>query len=155
VFDARRDHACAAVLAAPMMLHPRLAAAMASLALVAGCAARQPVLYRDATYTERGPTVADRTVRECMQAAEVYGEASVVPVVARDTAIGSVVGAAGGAVGGAIWGNAGIGAASGAAAGAVSSLLFSAIQPRRPDPVYMAGVTRCLHDRGYEVLAWQ
>ena len=85
----------------------------------------------------------------------MYGSSDPTAGVARDTFIGSVVGAAGGAVGGAIWGNPGIGAASGAAAGAVSSLLYSAIQPREPTPAFKAGVTRCLHDRGYDVLAWQ
>jgi hypothetical protein len=143
------------VLAEPMMTLPRVAAGVAALALVAGCAARQPVLYRNATYDERGPAVADQSVGECMQEAEVYGQSNPAPAIVRDTFIGSVVGAAGGVVGGAIWGNPGIGAASGAAAGAVSSLLYSAIQPRPADPAYMAGVTRCLHDRGYEVLAWQ
>lgn len=137
-----------------MTMLPRAGAAMAAVVLVAGCAARQPVLYRNAAYTQE-PTVADRTVGQCMQEAEVYGDADPVPGVARDTLIGSVVGAAGGAVGGAIWGNPGIGAASGAAAGAVSSLLFSAIQPRDPSPAYKAGVTRCLQDHGYDVIAWQ
>lgn len=127
---------------------------MAALALVAGCAARQPVLYRNAAYTD-GPQVADETVERCKQEAEAYGGTDAVPGFARDTLIGSVVGAAGGAVGGAIWGNPAIGAASGAAGGAVSALLYSAIQPRDPNPAYKAGVTRCLQDRGYEVIAWQ
>ncbi len=137
-----------------MMMLPRAAAVMAAVALVAGCAARQPVLYRNAAYTQ-GPEVADETVGRCMQDAQVYGEASPVPGFARDTLIGSVVGAAGGAVGGAIWGNPAIGAASGAAGGAVSALLYSAISPREPSPAYRAGVTRCLQDHGYEVIAWQ
>jgi outer membrane lipoprotein SlyB len=137
----------------PPTRFPGIAVALAA-ALAAGCAARQPVLYHNAAYAE-APATADESVGQCMREGETYGTPEVVPPVARDTVIGTIVGAAGGAVGGAIWGNPGIGAASGAAAGAVSSLIFSAIQPRDPNPAYKAGVTRCLQDRGYEVIAWQ
>ena len=61
------------------------------------------------------------------------------------------VGAVGGAVTG---GGAGTGAIVGAAIGGTAALIQSALRRSGPDPTFKAHVSKCLKDRGYDVIGW-
>ena len=134
----------------------RLPALAAALVLVAGCAARRPVLYPNEALQKAGPSGADRDIAECLELADGYvksgGKSG---QVARDAAIGGGTGAAAGAVGGAIYGSAGRGAAAGAATGVTAGLLHGLFSNGGPSPIYQNYVNTCLGDRGYRVIGWQ
>jgi hypothetical protein len=137
----------------------------AALALVLGCAS-QPVLYPNEQYQAAGEAGARADVEECRRLAKLHGAdgGGAGGSVARDTATGAVIGggagAASGAAVGAIVGSAGRGAAAGAAGGAAwaatSALLRGMFRPRaeRSD-LEQAFVTRCLRERGYDVMGWK
>jgi hypothetical protein len=104
----------------------------------------------------------EQDIETCKQMAESAGaeeDSGKAGRVARSTAVGAGVGAASGAVGGAISGAAGQGSLIGAATGAVWGLLTGLLQaaggPAQPNEAYRNFVTRCLHDKGYEVTGWQ
>ncbi len=123
--------------------------------LAAGCAARHPVLYQDARFTDDGPEVTSARVAECEAFAAQHDDPSPAPAIARDTAVGTLTGAVAGVVGGAIWGNPGTGAAAGAAGGAAAALFNSLLfRPHEPSPVYRTAVETCLADGGYRVIGW-
>jgi outer membrane lipoprotein SlyB len=124
--------------------------------LLAGCAARNPVLYPNEQMQRVGSAAAERDIEECKSRAEQYvkdpgrgGD------IARDTAIGAGTGAAVGAAVGAVGGNAGRGAAQGAAGGATGGLIHGIFSGSEPSPVYKNFVERCLRERGYEPIGWQ
>src|SRR5512143_1644669 len=100
-----------------------------SLALVvAGCAARRPVLYPNEQFNKVGDAAAQRDIDDCLQRASQYVKsggqsAQTAKQVGERAALGGGVGAASGAVGGAIAGNPGEGAAIGAASGATAGIL--------------------------------
>jgi outer membrane lipoprotein SlyB len=131
--------------------------------LVAGCAARRPVLYPNEQFNKVGDAVAQRDIDDCMQRASQYVKsggqsAQVAKQVGGRAAVGGGVGAASGAVGGAIAGNPGEGAAIGAASGATAGLLsglFDSWGTNEVDPVYANFVDRCLRERGYEPIGWK
>jgi hypothetical protein len=125
-------------------------------ALAAGCSAKRPVLYPNATYQQAGIEVSQADVDACMQLAETgVGDTSTAEDTAGRTAVGAGAGAAIGAVGGAVSGHAGTGAAVGAATGATGGLLSGLWRAREHDPVYMNYVERCLRDKGYEPIGWR
>jgi outer membrane lipoprotein SlyB len=133
------------------------------LLVVAGCAARRPVLYPNEQFNKVGDAAAQRDIDDCMQRASQYvksggHEAQVAQQVGGRAAVGAGVGAASGAVGGAIAGNPGEGAAVGAASGATAGLLsglFDSWGSKEVDPVYANFVDRCLRERGYEPIGWK
>jgi outer membrane lipoprotein SlyB len=136
-----------------MLKRPALLATI--LFVAAGCTARRPVLYPNATLDKAGPAGADRDIAECMQLADGYVKSGGKSrEVARDAAVGGGTGAAAGAVGGAIYGNPGQGAAAGAAAGVTAGLLHGLFRESGPSPVYQNYVNTCLSDRGYRVIGW-
>ena len=126
------------------------------LASLVGCAARRPVLYPNEHLLQVGSDAAEQDVDECIHLAKEHvSSAEGGGDVARGTAEGAVVGAAGGAVGGAIWGHAGRGAAGGAAAGATAGLLHRLFRRSEPNEAHKSFVSRCLGDKGYELIGWQ
>jgi hypothetical protein len=133
--------------------------------LVLGCAS-QPVLYPNEQYRAAGEAGARADVEECRRLAEQHGadQPGAGAAVARETAASSVIGgatgAASGAAVGAIVGSAGRGAAAGAAGGAAwagtSALLRAILRPRaQRNDLEQAFVTRCLRERGYDVIGWK
>lgn len=123
---------------------------------LAGCAARDPVLYSSPEVASDRQAVAVQDVAECKQVGEAHASPDTGAEVARDTAAGGLLGAAGGAVAGAIYGNAARGTAAGAAGGAATGLLTNLIfKAQEPQPIYKAAVSECLAERGYRVIGWR
>ncbi len=129
-----------------------------SLLLSVGCGARRPVLYPNAHFHAVGEARVREDVDRCIRSAEdfgtpVYGGAEV----ARDTAVG---GAIGGASAGA-WGlvrnkeDAGNRALAGAAAGGAAGLVRGALRVGKPSQTFKGFVSRCLKERGYDVVGWR
>jgi hypothetical protein len=136
-----------------------------ALALLVGCAS-QPVFYPNDRYQAAGETGARADVADCRRLAELHGADSTGSggSLARETATGAVIGgatgAASGAAVGAIVGSAGRGAAAGAAGGAAwagtSALLRAILRPRaQRNDLEQAFMTRCLRERGYDVIGWK
>ena len=139
-----------------MSIH-RLAVAASALALLAACASTvEPVLYPNDHYKQVGETQAQKDVDACKQEAAKHGAGgSQLADTAKDTAIGAAAGGAIGAVGGAVTGgSAGTGAIVGAAIGGTAALIQSALKRSGPDPTFKAHVSKCLKDRGYDVIGW-
>jgi hypothetical protein len=136
---------------------------VSTVLVVAGCAARRPVLYPNEQLNKVGDAAAQHDVDDCMSRADQYvksgGQAAqTAKQVGGRTAVGAGVGAASGAVGGAIAGNPGQGAAIGAASGATAGLLsglFDSWGSKEVDPVYANFVDRCLRERGYDPIGWK
>ena len=124
--------------------------------LMAGCAAKRPVLYPNAQLERVGAAVAQRDIDACIALAKAGGaDTDREGRVAGSTAAGAVVGGATGAATGAVLGNAGRGAGAGAAGGAAAGLFRGLFRAREPDPVHRAWVEKCLRDRGYEPVGWK
>ncbi len=136
-----------------------------SLALVvfAGCSNRRPVVYPNEMAQKVGPAGVAADIDECLRRGDEFTTGSgrsgeVAGDAAGRAVVGAGVGAAAGAAGGAIYGDAGRWAASGAAGGATAGLLSGMIDGMRrrdPDPVYSNFVTRCLSEKGYQVIGWE
>lgn len=140
----------------------RIAAVAIVVSSLAACSASRPVVYPNEKTKRVGPNVVADDIDECMRRAREFAGGGRGGEVARDTAgrtvVGAGVGAAAGAAGGAIYGDAARGAASGAAGGAAAGMmsgLFSGWGRNEPDPVFKNFVTRCLNERGYEVIGWR
>lgn len=139
-----------------MSIH-RLAVVLSALGLLAACASTvEPVLYPNDHYKQVGEAQAQKDVESCKQEAAKHGAGgSQVADAAKDTAIGAAAGGAIGAVGGAVaGGGAGTGAIVGAAIGGTAALIQSALRRSGPDPTFKAHVSKCLKDRGYDVIGW-
>ncbi len=140
-----------------MSIH-RFAVTAGALALLAACASTvEPVLYPNDHYKQAGEAQAQKDIEACKQDAAKHGAGggSQVANTARDTAIGAAAGGAIGAVGGAVTGGgAGTGAIVGAAIGGTAALIQSALRRSGPDPTFKAHVSKCLKDRGYDVIGW-
>lgn len=145
---------------------PGTAAWLLAVSFLAGCSSPKPILYPNAHLQEVGETVAEEEIELCQEAAEDAGAkpksgqaGDTATRTATGAAMGSAAGAAGGAVGGAIRGNPGrgamTGAAAGAAGGATRGLLRSLFSRRQPSQVYKQYVSRCLRERGYDVVGWK
>ena len=125
------------------------------IALLAGCAAQQPVLYPNTRYNTVGPAVAKADVRDCIAMANRSGANSDrYQEVLEDTAKGAAIGGASGAVSGAIVGRAGQGAAVGAAGGSTAALLYGVLESDEPNDLHRRFVDRCLRDKGYDPIGW-
>ncbi|ODN42034.1 cell envelope biogenesis protein OmpA [Piscirickettsia litoralis] len=125
--------------------------------MLVGCAST-PQLYPNAKYKRVGKVVAQKDIDLCTQEANEYLKSSKAKQVLKGAGSGAAVGAAGGAavgvVGGLIsggWGSllgstavgAGVGAAAGGTAAGIS-----------PDQLKQRYISKCLTDKGYEVLGW-
>jgi uncharacterized protein YcfJ len=126
-------------------------------AALAACArAEHPVLYPNAHLQQVGREQAERDIEACRTLASDYVEGTAAKDIGRGAAIGAAGGAAIGAVAGAVSGRgAGAGAAIGAATGGTAGVVHGAARETAPSPIYKQFVSRCLHDRGYDVLGWQ
>lgn len=140
-----------------MIVHRRLALGLVALLALGACArTEKPVLYPNAKLQQAGREQAERDIEACRQLASDYVENTAAKDIGKSAAIGAVGGAAVGAVGGAVSGHgAGRGAAIGAATGGTAGAVHGAAKQTGPSPVYKQFVTRCLRERGYEVLGWQ
>jgi hypothetical protein len=123
----------------------------------AACAARRPVLYPNTHLESVGRSQADVDIAECQALAKDYiASGGVTGEAAVAGGTGAAVGGAGGAAAGAAWGGrAGRGAAAGAAGGATAGVLHTLFRRREPSEAHKNFVTRCLADRGYDVIGWQ
>ncbi|MGH7835807.1 MAG: hypothetical protein ACREQK_19340 [Candidatus Binatia bacterium] len=134
-----------------------------SLGLTA-CSAQRPVLYPNERMKQVGTEAAERDINDCMRRGEQYVESGgrageVAGKAAAGTGAGAAIGGAAGGAGGAAIGHAGRGAAAGAAGGAAAGLTRAMLQgffePRGPDPALRNFVTRCLSEKGYDVVGWK
>ncbi len=125
--------------------------------LLNGCASPQPIIYPNERSASVDQSTIHKDISECKALAEQAGASSgnKATAVVADTAKSGAVGAASGAVGGAIAGSAGEGAAIGAASAATAGLIHGLFSESKPSSAYMAFVTRCLQDRGYEITGWE
>ena len=131
-------------------------AALACVLLLAGCAAKRPVLYPNDHYKYVGPAAAEADVDACISLAEAHNAKSDQSgEVASDTAIGAGVGAITGLAVGAVLGSAGRGAAAGGAGGAVSGLVRGLSKSNEPAPIFKGFVEQCLSERGYRTIGWE
>jgi uncharacterized protein YcfJ len=123
---------------------------------LAGCATTHPVLYPNERLQMVGQAAADADIAACRALADAAGTGphSGAEDAARNTVGGGALGAATGVVGGAVAGSPGTGAAIGAAAGATGGLLSSLFGGSQASPAYKSFMTRCLQERGYEVIGW-
>ncbi len=130
---------------------------LAAACLLTACATSKPVIYPNAHSRTVGQAQLEADILDCGRLASAAGadaDNEAVNRAAKRTVQGGGVGAASGAVGGAIAGNAGRGAAIGAASGATAGLLGSLLGDSKPNSAYRRFVSRCLADRGYEVIGW-
>jgi hypothetical protein len=126
--------------------------------LLAGCAARKPILYPNDHYRSVGAEVAERDIEDCQELAKDAGATpsqGKTSQVAGSTAVGGAAGSAAGAVGGAVVGRPGRGAMVGAASGATAGFLRGLFRRSPPSQAYVNYVNRCLKDRGYDVTGWE
>jgi hypothetical protein len=124
---------------------------------LAGCAKPEPVLYPNAHLNAVGQETAEWDIENCEELAESYGASDgddKTAQVAKNTAGGGAIGGAAGAAGGAVVGSAGRGAAVGAASGAAAGFMRALLREPEPSPAYRQFVSRCLGERGYEVVGW-
>ena len=127
-------------------------------ALLGGCASIQtPVLYPNAKFKQVGDASAQRDVDDCMALADKAGAASAASGsgAARGGMQGAAMGGAAAAVGSLIRGGnivsdtaagAAVGGAAGAAGGAFNN---------PGNSVHQNFVSRCLAERGYEIIGWK
>lgn len=133
-----------------------LAATLALVVPLAGCAAQRPVLYPNAKLQSVDAAQAQRDVDECIALAEQAGASgNRAAQVAETTATAGAIGAAGGAAAGAVRGRAGRGAAAGAAGGAAGGFVAGMIRSQKLDPVTKRWVEACLQERGYRTVGWK
>lgn len=127
---------------------------MISVFLLTGCSSG-PVLYPNAHLQRVGEAQAQRDVGECEALADQYVKSDAGIAAAKSTAIGGAGGAVIGGAAGAVTGSLGRGAGVGAAAGAAAGLVHGIIHASEPSPIFKNFVTRCLQERGYEVIGWE
>ena len=130
--------------------------------LLCACASPRPVLYPNYKLETVGQEVAEVEIEECLVLAEgaTGSDAGQAGRIAVDTAERAGAGAAAGAAGGASRGRAGVGAAIGAASAAAYTFVRGGLRwlfggRREPDRLQRTYVTRCLSDRGYDVIGWR
>lgn len=148
----------------PRLRHgPGLWTALASLALLGGCAssggrADNPVLYPNAAYKAIGEAAARQHLDQCMGLARQAGLQPGDNAAAQGAARGAAVAGVTAAVGGLVLGRGGLedavkrGAQSavvGAAAGGVSGAMSD-----RPNSTWRQFVHRCASEKGLEIIGW-
>jgi hypothetical protein len=124
--------------------------------LIAGCAAKRPVLYPNHHFKQMGETKAQEEIDACLQLAEASGaKADKGQKIGKNTAGAAIIGGASGAAWGAFFGDAGKHAGAGAAAAAAGALVHGAMRASDPDVIFRGFVERCLREKGYEVIGWR
>jgi outer membrane lipoprotein SlyB len=120
---------------------------------LSGCASG-PVLYPNAYLQKVGEAQAHQEIAECEALAEQYVKSDEGIAAAKSTAVGAAGGAVVGGAVGAVTGNLGRGVGIGAASGAATGLVHGIIKASEPSPIYKNFVTRCLQEKGYDVIGW-
>jgi outer membrane lipoprotein SlyB len=144
----------------------RCALVIAAVAALAACASTgpqsssaRPVLYPNDAFNRMGSQAAQAQVQACEGKAI---DAGLTPRI-EDNAVGrgAVRGAAVGGTLGAVAGifNGGIGrvaenAAKGAVAGGATGAVSESFNNDKPNPIYRNFVSRCVQERGLEVIGW-
>ena len=82
-----------------------------------------------------------------------YQSANVATGAVLGVTLGGAIGASAGVIGGLP--GVTIGAAAGAGLGLVIGLVGGVFKPLVSDPSYIDAVTKCLKDKGYEVVGWE
>ena len=124
--------------------------------LIAGCAAKQPVLYPNNHFKQAGEMKAQEEIEACLLLAETSGaKADKGKEIAKSTVGAAAIGGASGAAWGAFFGDAGKHGGAGAAAGAAGALVHGAMKSGDPDVIFRGFVERCLREKGYEVIGWR
>jgi len=124
------------------------------LLIIAGCGAKQPVLYTNAQLNKAGGEQSRRDIDECDRLAGEYVKSNPGLNTAKSTGLGAVAGAVVGGAIGAVTGDFSRSVASGAAGGGASGFLHGLFKSSETSPVHKNYVERCLRDRGYEVIGW-
>ena len=125
-----------------------------SILFLTGCATG-PVLYPNAHLKEVGEAQAHKDIGECEALADQYVKSDAGIAAAKSTAIGGAGGAVVGGAVGAVTGNLGGGIGVGAAAGAATGLVHGIIKASEPSPIFKNFMTRCLQEKGYEIIGWE
>ncbi len=128
------------------------------VATVAGCAAVQqrPVLYPNAKFKQVGDSRAQADVDDCVAQADRAGANSGGSSAARGGMQGAAIGGAAAAVGSLIRGGSVLNsAAAGAAVGGTAGAVGGAFHDGEGSPVFRNFVSRCLSERGYDVIGWK
>ena len=124
------------------------------LALIS-CAAK-PAFYKNEKYSFTSEEARNNDIKYCKAEADEMLKNSKTKQVVKGATTGAVVGAIGGAAIGLITGNTSqalaLGAAVGAGAGGASGGASAAISPNHLKQNY---ATRCLSNKGYDVIGWQ
>ena len=150
----------------PFLSASRSALVIAAVSGLAACAqtgpqssSAKPVLYPNETFNRMGASAAQAHVQSCEGKAV---EAGLTPriednAVARSAAHGAAVGGTLGAVAGIF--NGGIGrvaenAAKGVVAGGATGAVSGSFNNDKPNPIYRNFVSRCVQEKGLEVIGW-
>jgi outer membrane lipoprotein SlyB len=121
---------------------------------LAGCTTG-PTLYPNAHLQSVGEAQAQKDIADCEVLADQYVKSDAGIAVAKSTAIGGAGGAVVGGAVGAVTGSLGRGVGVGAAAGAATGLVHGIVQASDPSPIFKNFMTKCLQERGYEVIGWE
>ena len=117
---------------------------------------RRPMFYPNQKYNRAGDQGIQSDVERCRAMADQYVDREDNrEQVAKSTLKRSAVGSAVGATAGSFTGRAGRGAGIGASTGALLGLFGGLEKSNSSDGVYEQFVSRCLKDKGYEVLGWR
>lgn len=124
--------------------------------LLAACATQRPVIYSEERLADVDDAGLQRDIDDCRELAVANGANDVSGKrVATKTAKNAAVGGSTNAVMGAITGGSLAGAVVGAASSGISTLLNESFNTAEPTPVHKEFVTKCLSERGYQVMGWQ
>jgi outer membrane lipoprotein SlyB len=135
----------------------RLTCTLAAIAALSACAAveQRPVLYPNAKLKQAGEAGSQADIAECQEVARKSGASEGAGAAGRGAVQGAAVGAATAAVGSLIrGGNVVEGAAAGAAIGGTAGGVSGAFRSGEGSSVFRNFVTRCLRDKGYDVIGW-
>ncbi len=127
---------------------------------LACCSSYQPIFYQNQTYITNGKEAANQESQRCSKEAEEYLKEykarRAAKEAGRKAVIGGVVGAATGAIFGRGLKSTLVGTAVGAGVGAAMGALSVAGEDKvKPDVMKQRYVTRCLNQKGYEILGWE
>lgn len=127
---------------------------------LASCASYKPIFYQNEVYTQNGKEAADSEFSRCNKEAteylKEYKARRTAKEAGRNAVVGGVIGTATGAIFGRSLKSTLIGTAIGAGVGAAMGALSVAGEDKvKPDVIKQRYVTRCLNQKGYEVLGWE
>lgn len=117
---------------------------------------KRPVFYPNAHMRYVGQAQAQRDTDACIALAGQYGIATTKDgEIAKRTGKGAVLGGVGAGAWGLVRGDSGERAAAGAAAGAATGAATGAFASTELSPTFKRFVSRCLRERGYDVIGWE